>query len=98
MMKKFDRILKAKIINVAQDIMTNKKDTKFKGSFQGVPLQRPIEKTLMSHFDSPTSDFAPPQSHFARSGEATSQKCYKNQPFLMIMKMHFWSAFVIFAS
>jgi len=25
----------------------------------------------MSHFDSPTSDFAPLQSNFARSGEAT---------------------------
>ena len=33
--------------------------------------QRPVEKTLMSLFDSPTSDLAPLQSNFARSGEAT---------------------------
>ena len=34
--------------------------------------QRPVEKTLMSHFDSPTSDFALLQSNFA---------WYKNQPY-----------------
>ena len=47
------------------------------GSSEGtLGPQWPVEKTLMSHFDSPTSDLAPLQSNFARSGEA---KCYKNQ-------------------
>ena len=49
MMKKFAPTLKATIINVTQDTMASKKETKFKGSFLVIPVSKTVHQIDLSH-------------------------------------------------